>query len=398
MEILNEVYFGKKPIIPLQKQLSALRKKLANKPVTSKTNLDPEILKFNRLTENVFGFKTFALYIQPNNIPNAYAFPVDVFYSPKEKQLIFNSLATSPTGFKYSEAFTQVSLVIAVHSGLLNNDSFTDEEIMACILHEIGHGFFIAVTDQDQRYSLARKFTDILNSIFSFVTDKLHKGKSFTMDAVQNELSSMSGTIDDVKKVLKTISPRLFKESMHDNLYGSMLQYTNEKFADTFAAMYGYGEEVHSMVTKIHKYVYDNSQGVKTVPKIVEIMSVFNLLIKDMIALMLDIKDSHPAVLARMQTTVDYIKRELGKDSIDPKVKNELLKELAKSEKLIQNYINFPKDQDSMRILRVYYTFLWKRFGGDLREPHADNDALFQVIDDRYNYLRKARYHTNVLK
>ena len=46
--------------------------------------------------------------------------------------------------------------------------------------------------------------------------------------------------------------------------------------------------------------------------------------------------------------------------------------------------INFPKDQDNIRIIRTYYSLLYKKFGGDRREKIADNDALFDYIDTRY--------------
>ena len=87
--ILNEVYFGKDSIKTLQDQFTKLRKKIKMKPVTSNTNLDTEVLKFNRIAEVTFGFKSFALYIQPSNLPNAYAWPVDTYYTEDEKKRIF---------------------------------------------------------------------------------------------------------------------------------------------------------------------------------------------------------------------------------------------------------------------------------------------------------------------
>ena len=85
MEYLNEVYFGKESIKDFQNQFSKVRAKLRNKPVTSTTNQDPEILKFNRVAENTFGFRSFALYIQPDNSYNAGAYPIDNFYTEEEK-------------------------------------------------------------------------------------------------------------------------------------------------------------------------------------------------------------------------------------------------------------------------------------------------------------------------
>ena len=72
MEVLQEVYFGKESVEPILKQLTVVRDKLAMKPVTPTTNLDPEIIKLNRIVEKIFGFNSFAFYIQPDHLPNAY--------------------------------------------------------------------------------------------------------------------------------------------------------------------------------------------------------------------------------------------------------------------------------------------------------------------------------------
>ena len=66
-----------------------------------------------------------------------------------------------------------------------------------------------------------------------------------------------------------------------------------------------------------------------------------------------------------------------------------MLAELQKNELLMEEYIKYPRDEDSMRILRLYYIKLYEKFGGDRREQDTDNDALFKQIDDRYNELNK---------
>ena len=95
MEYLNEVYFGKESIKDFQNQFSKVRAKLRNKPVTSTTNQDPEILKFNRVAENTFGFRSFALYIQPDNSYNAGAYPIDNFYTEEEKKELLKNLISN---------------------------------------------------------------------------------------------------------------------------------------------------------------------------------------------------------------------------------------------------------------------------------------------------------------
>ena len=90
-----------------------------------------------------------------------------------------------------------------------------------------------------------------------------------------------------------------------------------------------------------------------------------------------------------IQSILQRRKRELAKEALDPKLKKELLAELQKNELLIEEYIKYPRDEDSMRILRLYYIKLYEKFGGDRREQDTDNEALFKQIDDRYNELNK---------
>lgn len=391
MELLNEIYFGKTPILPAQKQLTILRNKLKNNPVTATTNIDPEIIKFNRIIEDIFGFNKFALYIQPDNLPNAYAFPVDTYFTEEEKERIRKSLIASPTGFKYSKVFPGVSLIIAIHSGLLDSDEYSDEEIMAAILHEIGHGFFEAVTDRDGKYTASRKMTKLLNYILNISKQWVKQGKhgkSFRIDIAEHDLNFVNGLINSIKKSMFKVKSIFMREAMEDNMKKSRLSYTNEKFADTFAAIYGYAEECHSIDIKIFQNVYRVAYGVKKYPKIIETLKAYKMYGMDLLNYIIGIQDEHPEELARIKVSIEYLKRELQKDTIDPAMKKEIIIEIEKLKKLIDDYINYPKDNDSMRILRIYSIMLYKKFGGDRREKDTDNNALFDAIDRRYDALK----------
>ena len=393
MEVLQEVYFGKEAVAPIQKQITVVRDKLAMKPVTTTTNLDPEIIKLNRIVESIFGFNSFQFYIQPTHVPNAYAIPVDTFFTDADKMKIISSLTANPEGFRYNANTMgpSISLIIAVNIGLLENPEFTDEEIVATMLHEIGHGFFEAVTDSDGEYTIAKKLVASLMYTVGCAKQNIKNGKRVTAELIDKELSRISGYIGNLKRniinVVGKAKKKVFGESMSMNMNKKRLSYTNEKFADTFAAMFGYGEECHSVDIKIYKYIYDNALGVKTYPKIVETIKMYKLYIKDLVAYAFNVQDEHPAELARIKTSIDYIKRELSKEGLDPKIKNQLIDQLNKLNKLIEEYKNFPKDQDSMRILRLYHVKLYEKFGGDRREKDTDNEALFDTIDNRYREL-----------
>ena len=207
---LNEVYFGKEAIKPFQDAFSKVRKKIKGRPVNSSTNIDPEILKFNRIAENTFGFKSYALYIQPSYLPNAYAFPVDTYYTPEERKRILNSLTADASGFKYKKVFPGVSFIMAINAGLIDDDRYSDEELVAVMLHEVGHSFFEAVTDPDDRYTTARRMNKLLATVNDSIKDKLKQGKAITVDIINAELVKFSSAIESVKKTLSRLLPDLF--------------------------------------------------------------------------------------------------------------------------------------------------------------------------------------------
>lgn len=390
MEVLQEVYFGKESVEPILKQLTVVRDKLTMKPVTPTTNLDPEIIKLNRIVEKIFGFNSFAFYIQPDHLPNAHAIPVDTYFTDEEKMKIRSSLSANPSGFRYNASTmgTNVSLIISMNIGALDNPIFTDGELLATILHEIGHGFFEAVMDEEGEYTVAKKLVISLNYALNCARLAVKNGKHVTMEKIDKELSHISKYVGNLKKsiirVTKKAKKRAFGESMAMNMVKTRIDYTNEKFADTFAAMFGYAEECHSFDVKLMQYLHNEAYGVRTYPRIVEIIKMYKLYIEDLIAYTYDEQDEHPAELARIKTSIDYIKRELAKEGLDPKIKNQLIDQLNSLNRLINDYKNFPKDKDSMRILRLYNIKLYEKFGGDRREKDTDNDSMFDAIDNRY--------------
>ena len=206
---------------------------------------------------------------------------------------------------------------------------------------------------------------------------------------INAELIKFNTAFNAVKKTLSKVLPGSFHESMEDNMRKHRFDYTNEKFADTFAAMFGYGEELHNCLVKMTDNIYKDYYGdeVKQRPDFLDQIDAYIYYFNDFLEYVLNVQDEHPKKLARIKTSVDYIKKELAKEGLDPKMKKELIDELTRLNKIIDDYINFPKDQDSCRAIRLYYTMLYKKFGGDRREQDTDNDALFDAIDDRFEDL-----------
>ena len=391
MQFLNEVYFGKKPIANLQKQLSIIRKGIRAGKI--KSGVDSDMLKFNRLAEKFFGFHQFSINIDyALGYQNAFTIPVDIFFSDKEKEALKKALIASPEGFKYTKSFAKISAVVFIGYMVWFNDDLSDEEIMAIILHEIGHCFYDAVIQPDNYFTSLRKCNNMFESIDFFIKDKVKRKSNVTPEIVVSDLKTIGSVIYDVKSFFSNIKSKMFHESMEDNFTHNKYAYTAEKFADSFATMYGYGPELTSALVMI-TVGPEHNNFVLHMP-ISECLVLIGAIVRNYLLFLLT-PDSyneafvHPELLARIKYTIDNIKRELNKEKIDPALKRELLDELKRSEKVLNKFNSVPSYLDYFTVYRKYVKFLYRFFEGDFREPGSDNDAFFDSIDNRYDDLMK---------
>ena len=381
-QILNELYIGKTPIIPLQNQFSIIRNKIKGKSFSNSINTDKDILKFNRMVEKLFGFNSFALNISPDQTINAYTFGTHTFRSKEEVRKMITSLKASNNGFYHDASNGIVNGICTLNIGLINCDNISDDEIIACILHEIGHNFFEAVTDKDCVYSLVFNILKILRDINIKINNNISSGKEMTLDAIKSDVDDTIQFFDKFGQL-----NNLFVK-IKNNIFS--IPHAISSTARS-AVMYGYGPELHSFLRKIEEYYIKMYNIKQTRNTVIVAFKVFKALLIDSILYTLNIMDPHPNDLARIKVSIEYLKRELAKESLDPKVKIQLLQQVEEMQKLIDDYINFPKDEDNIAIIRAYYRELYKRFGGDRREQDTDNKALFDTIDKRFDEILNSK-------
>lgn len=402
---LNELYIGRKPIEPLQNQLSIFRDKVKGKPYTQSINVDKDLLKFNRLVEKMFGFSSYALTITPENYLDGYTWSMTTLNNKENILKINKKLQATKNGFKH-DPNVNLHIITNISNTLFNYEELTNEELMAIILHEIGHQFFLAVTDEVCIYAIFDSLIGAIQSINKRIISRISSGNNIRFDDIKNDVNEITNKFGinnflnniknrilsvprSLRSIPKFLSNKFFRESMEDNMKRNRIEYTDEKFADSFAVMYGYGIELHTSFTKFDKWFLNNTK-VKPESRNGVIISfkTFINMTKDLIAYIRDSQeDEHPTDLARLKVSIEYLKRELAKEGLDPKVKLELMKQINDMQKLIDDYINFPRDKDYMAVRRAYYKELYRRFGGDRREQDTDNKALFDAIDKRFDEI-----------
>ena len=395
---VNEAYFGIDAMKDAQLQFNKIRAKFRNKPFTTNMAKDPDVLKFNRTMERIFGFTVFSLCFNPDRAINAYALPIILAQTEDEKKRMISALSATKSGFRF-EKMGRINGLVTLNKGIIDSD-LTDEELVAIMLHEIGHNFFEAVMDSNCIYTITSNMIRAIARINQIIAATLRTKLVSEIDPsaakkdVENICRAFKGNvakyvIQKPMSLLSNLKSKVVKrESFSSNMTRGRLKYTNEKFADTFATMYGYGPALHSALLKLMDTVFTSNNPMAKNP-VYNVFLCSTMFLGDILAYIANIKDEHPDGLARINVSCEYIRSEIAKEDIDPKLKEELIGQLREMEALIEDFINFPKDKDSYTGIRMYYIYLYKTFGGDLREMDTDNDAIFKTIDQRYNQLNK---------
>lgn len=374
---VQEAYYGK---LPEFEKLEALFDKViakANKDGIGKCNPNkyPEQKKICEVFSKLFGFKKSIIYWEPYYMANAYTYSLNVFmvYSDKKKLI-----EKKPERGFYDTSHSIV-LTVYISVGLLEK-KLSSREMIAVILHEIGHNF---------DYSNYHKFEAALYAIGSLGMDAfyIHKNKNRTNEMkmdVYDQISLDDDTIYKSQKKRDQINTRMrnseknyYKNRVVDGffafinipiyllcgLFSPILQITNiagkkgELFADSFATAYGYGEELISALNK-----FEDNKPIWN-PK-----SPIQKFFFDLGKLEIEISTSifaevHGTNMERCQECIEKLKWDLKHNDFSPELKEELVEEINKMTAQYKAYTQLEKD-DQLKITKMYRKVIAVLFHG----------------------------------
>ena len=301
MQALNEMYFGKTPnLLSLEDLIGKFRKKYdKSKPMSNMADYremirDPILNKIARLIADSFGFCEAVITLARDNTINAYTltFPVtdkgalgnngaQINEKNRKGVIIVNN-----DGFFFDKRKFPTNILVCIDIGLIFSRQLTEPEIVAVLLHEIGHSF-----------------------------SKIIVGKYLTGRA-------------------------------------------DEKFADEFAGMYGYGLEISKVLTsgKITKYS-DIEKHIKDIP-------VLNIMVglKKVVGKMYDAQfdtDEHPGIKERLQTQIDQLESDLkNTPNLTPTMRKDIENKIKKCKDYMDHYFNKDLDSTPDRMVRFFYDII----------------------------------------
>lgn len=377
--IVQEVYIGR---IPEVEEIFNEFKELRSTYKIWKTgNTAKRTAKIEKMIENFWGFGSFCLSIDPSSEPNAFTFPVASSLDIDPTDYI----QTTSKGYRFNKT-ANVAAISMITKGLFCNPSFTDEEVFATFLHEIGHSFvhrspYIAA-QQDVYKSII-----IVQIIQQIIIGIITMNPEFIIDATSAALTStnfykkfMADFNKAIKKVpilreliaINNIGTGFIKNIIGNTIYAiitgtglsalsslyakweydSYIKKQNkltghqnayarsaERLSDDFATMYGFGNYISTALVKMSD-PYNQGAFMKISHSIPVLKNIFNK--SDALAYEINgLLGAHPSNADRMISILNAMENDLNKDkNIPDKAKKELKMNIKQQKKLIQDIKN----------------------------------------------------------
>ena len=151
---LNEAYIGKTSLLlEVEKKIHEYRSK-KDLTIYNCSSTSKEILDINRLIEKQFGMEIFALKILPTEVIDAYNLPVACRFDMEKENMKNYVEGNSKSGYRFRKN-NGLCCIVCLSYGLIADKRYTDGQIVACILHEIGHNFGDCLYDELRVYNKA---------------------------------------------------------------------------------------------------------------------------------------------------------------------------------------------------------------------------------------------------
>ena len=216
---MDEVYFGKtQSIAAIEQQLDLCRKKYIGTRLMP--NQDSDFMKLNHMIEDQFGFGNFCLYVTFDPIAAAATMPIEFNLSIDKKD---NNYIVDAHSYRFKKEYNYTCMVIMT-TGLIFNPEFTTEEIMACLLYELGQNFYSCFSHSNAILSNVYSITSIASAIADAV--QLYLGLSGAAQkqidagqakAAQNMTNADLASNPDVQNALRVTSPEKVAEYIKSN-------------------------------------------------------------------------------------------------------------------------------------------------------------------------------------
>ena len=395
MAIINEVYVGRLPEIEqMIKDVHAIREEY-----NAKGNIS--VLKSTKVLEKhieqMWGFKAFIVDIYISNYPNAYTESAGTCLGCDMDSVI----EYTNKGYRFSPK-SNICAVTKIATSLLSDKSITDEEILAILLHEVGHSFVERSTKVNTVVKECKNSAFIMYIIYAmflllslnpFAANMYLKAaikQSTFLNRIMTESEKIIKNIPGLRhikmginQIIASLEDALQKYSIsstRENYDKDTLKQANkqkkqaqdklkknkltqqqayerslERLSDDFANTYGLSLPLASGLLKIgNTYKY----GALADMKITDLQKK----IDDVISEATDAMGVHPGNCDRLLAMIDALEQDYKTLKVDEKIKaqmkqdidalKKLAKDLKKTEGVIKQYHNKYMEQSAKKDIK----------------------------------------------
>lgn len=415
-EIYNEAFVGKSQILlEIEEEIHKVRSD--TKDYYTNMNIHPSILKINRLFEEQFGMEVFSLKIINQKTINGYTQTVAVNFDVALNMDLPSMVEGSVNGGYRWKKDNGLCIVVCLYAGLFLHPELTDSEMVAIILHEIGHNFADALYDQinfankemmQAYYKQLSSYATVLGFLLALPNYLIAKKqlKEYNNSYRKEQESKPPKKESKIRGILNTwknkyIDYRAYKDEisrrktggkklidykrMAGNLAKSKarqsLSRQNEVLADKFAGVYGYGPELASGLGKMDNFKSDAQKYMESKGgRLAKASREYDDAVRDICDY-----DCHPNHVQRLNEEIKLLEREVEKEDIDPRYKlviynqidqlKDLLNKLTKTSKMLS------KDENAQK---MYNDYVNKNCPGAVEDDIEDKieEALDKLIEE----------------
>lgn len=339
-------------------------------------NKSDSLRTIERQLTKFFGVKSTNISWKTSASPNAYTYC---------KTWIFTDDDFKETA-KGRKSNASLKIYAVMHSGLVTSSNMNEKELMAILLHEIGHNFYASIIhtlSTGALFSLEMiLITALMDKIgFNQILFKIDSGIRSFLESVMPKLYKFYKWMENFNHNLYSMFPKLAEALISPLLLFNLIspqyytRYLVEKHADSFAVDHGYGKELSSALNKLVKQ--EGTAGAKSVYKIPGISWMYDLfdVEVEIVGGMLGI---YPSPQNRIRSGLDRLKKSLNDPELDKNIKIELKKQIDDYEKYYNDYyLKLDENDNKRRVL----TYAYRKFAEGVFNGKMDIRELFVKLD-----------------
>ena len=430
IDIVNELYVGETEFIKkFQAEISKARAPYVGK-LKKPIKGNKDFIKIGDMIAEEFGFHAVTFSVPYDVSMNAFTYPITMAIDQTvigKKPKFFKD-----QGFKYDPQTSKMCVIVAVTSGVWFNPEFTDREVVAAILHEIGHSFVLQ-SERTIDIIEANRLGLAYNLIFNIVLKLFNPALWVTLP---NDLKTIMNASNKGREIINHVSKELaenplfkpfngasaiadwlsgiFMNVLKELLYlfetpvnlatlpilvlSKLLSFigdnsqiaigrSQEYLSDSFATMYGYGPDASSFLLKIEYSSKASGSMVNHIRSKIPVIGALHQTLNIPILLLADSMNTHPSTPARIDKILNELKQELKESDLDPKTKKAVESNIKDLERIKKETLmpQTKKTYDAEMVKRSWIAFLTNK--GNFMNDH---EKYYTDLKARDKYVRES--------